>query len=485
MLAINTNVPSLFVQQAMTASENKVNSAIQRLSTGLRINSAADDAAGYAIVGHMTAQINGYDQAGQNANDGISLLQVANGAIAQMTENFQKVRTLAVQSANASYTATDRQALQTEVDQLIAANSQIARQTNFDGTNLLDGTFTAQQLQIGANANQTLQLTIPAAFTDSTGATETVNVPLQQASVSGQTVAPLSTGDLKIDGTAIGASVAGAQPGQSRSSAWAIANAINNAGIANLTATASTSISSDIQSVGHFSAGALSINGVALGAFSGTSGTDLAASLGGAVNAVSASTGVTATLGGSNSSTLILTTADGRNIDIAQSVSGLEQQLGLSSTQGTVTLTTTASSDASEISIGGNDSGNAGLTAGVYHSVDSGGTVAVPIAVAGSVADVSSAATAEQTISYIDTQLADCSSIAAYLGASQNTLAAIHSNLATGSVNLSAAQARIQDTDYAAATSALAGSQILQNAGTAMLAQANALPGRLIKLLIG
>jgi len=207
--------------------------------------------------------------------------------------------------------------------------------------------------------------------------------------------------------------------------------------------------------------------------------------LGGAVNAVSASTGVTATLGGSNSSTLILTAADGRNIDIAQSVSGLEQQLGLSSTQGTVTLTTTASSDASEISIGGNDSGNAGLTAGVYHSVDSGGTVAVPIAVAGSVADVSSAATAEQTISYIDTQLADCSSIAAYLGASQNTLAAIHSNLATGSVNLSAAQARIQDTDYAAATSALAGSQILQNAGTAMLAQANALPGRLIKLLIG
>ena len=216
--------------RALTASERKVNSALQRLSTGLRINSAADDAAGYAIVERMTAQINGYDQAGQNANDGISLLQVANGAIAQMTENFQKVRTLAVQSANATYTAADRQALQTEVDQLIAANSQIAQQTNFDGTNLLDGTFTAQQLQIGANANQTLQLSIPAAFTDSTGSTETVNVPLQQASVSGQTVAPLSTGDLKIDGTAISASVAGAQPGQSSSSAWAIANAINNAG---------------------------------------------------------------------------------------------------------------------------------------------------------------------------------------------------------------------------------------------------------------
>jgi len=482
MQAIFTNIQSLYVQGALTTSESKVDSAIQRLSTGLRINSAADDAAGYAISERMTAQINGYDQAGQNVNDGISLLQVAEGAITQMTQNFQSIRTLAVQSSNATYTSNDRQALQTQVNQLIAANTQIVQQTNFDGTNLLDGTFTAQQLQIGANPDQTLELTIPAAFAASAGTTETVQVPLQQTTVTGQTISSISAGDLKIDGIAIGASHGGAQPGQTSASAWAIANAIANANITNVTASASTSITSNIQSAGNFIAGALSINGVALSAFSGINGSDLASSLENAINSVGGSTGVLASV--SNSSTLTLTAADGRNISIAQTVPGVEQTLGLNSTQGIVTLTTPILPNASEIDISGNDPGNAGFSAGIFRSVDSGGTVPVPLAVSGSVADVTTAANAEQTIDYIDTQIADCSNIAAYLGANQNVLQSIHSNLATSSVNLSTAQARIEDTDYAAETSALINGQILRNAGTAMLAQANANPARLIRLLI-
>jgi len=486
MQAIFTNIQSLYVQGTLTTSENKVNAAIQSLSTGLRINSAADDAAGYAIAQRMSSQINGYNQAGENVNDGISLLQVAEGGIAQMTQNFQAIRTLAIESANATYTTNDRQALQAVVDQLIAANTQISQQTNFDGTNLLDGTFIAQQLQIGSNPQQTLVLTIPPAFASANATTETVQAPLQQASISGQTIGAISAGDLTIDGIAIGASQAGAQPGQTSGSAWAIANAINAANISNLSATASTSLSSDITISGNFAAGALSINGVSLGAFSGPNGSNLAISLRNAINAVGGSTGVTAGVNqiSVNSSTLTLTASDGRNISISQSVPGVAQSLGLASAQGTLSLATSIVPSASQINITGNNPTLAGLSTGIFRSVDTGGTVTIPLTVSGSVADVTTAANAEQTINYIDTQITDCNNIAAYLGANQNVLQSIHSNLATSSVNLSTAQARIQDTDYAAATSTLISSQILKNASMAMLAQANANPGRLIRFLI-
>ena len=153
---ISTNVPSLNAQRNLDGSQNDLNTSLQRLSSGLRINSARDDAAGLAISERFTAQIRGLNQAVRNANDGISLAQTAEGDLQQVTNNLQRIRELAVQSANATNSATDRQAIQAEVDQLSAEVNRIAEQSNFNGVNLLDGTFTSQVFQVGANAGQTI-----------------------------------------------------------------------------------------------------------------------------------------------------------------------------------------------------------------------------------------------------------------------------------------------------------------------------------------
>jgi flagellin len=155
---INTNIPSLNAQRNLNASQNDVATALQRLSSGLRINSAKDDAAGLAISERFTAQIRGLNQAARNANDGISLAQVAEGALAEVTNNLQRIRELAIQSANATNSADDRAALDSEVQQLITEINRVGTSTNFNGVALLDGSFNAAAgtFQIGANANETI-----------------------------------------------------------------------------------------------------------------------------------------------------------------------------------------------------------------------------------------------------------------------------------------------------------------------------------------
>src|SRR3954464_9923618 len=153
---INTNVASLNAQRNLTTSQGQLATALQRLSSGLRINSAKDDAAGLAISERFTAQIRGINQAARNANDGISLSQTAEGALASVSENLQRIRELSVQSANATNSASDRASLQLEVAQLTAEIDRVATQTAFNGTNLLDGTFTAKAFQVGANVGQTI-----------------------------------------------------------------------------------------------------------------------------------------------------------------------------------------------------------------------------------------------------------------------------------------------------------------------------------------
>jgi len=153
---INTNVASLTAQRNLGMSQTSLNTSIQRLSSGLRINSAKDDAAGLAISERFTSQIRGLNQAVRNANDGISLAQVAEGAMGSAGNILQRVRELAVQSANASNSAGDRQALQQEVGQLVSELDRISQTTEFNGSKLLDGTFGTQQFQVGANANQTI-----------------------------------------------------------------------------------------------------------------------------------------------------------------------------------------------------------------------------------------------------------------------------------------------------------------------------------------
>ncbi|MDQ2736307.1 MAG: flagellin, partial [Pseudomonadota bacterium] len=171
MLSINTNISSLTAQNNVSKSANALTSAITRLSSGLRINSAADDAAGLAISDRMTAQVNGLNQAARNANDGISLAQTADGALSAVSDNLQRIRQLAVQSANATNSASDRASLQLEVSQLQSEIDRVATQTQFNGTNLLDGSFTAQAFQVGANLGQTITVaSIASSRTSSLGA---------------------------------------------------------------------------------------------------------------------------------------------------------------------------------------------------------------------------------------------------------------------------------------------------------------------------
>ena len=157
---INTNIPSLTAQRNLNSSQNDVATALQRLSTGLRINSAKDDAAGLAISERFSTQIRGLNQAARNANDGISLAQTGEGALAEFTNNLQRIRELAVQSANATNSDSDRAALDLEVQQRLAELDRIARQTSFNGRNILDGTFGNAQFQVGANVGETIGLNL-------------------------------------------------------------------------------------------------------------------------------------------------------------------------------------------------------------------------------------------------------------------------------------------------------------------------------------
>src|SRR3954452_15890703 len=190
-MTINTNLASLNAQRNQGRTQNELSTAIARLSSGLRINSAKDDAAGLAISDRFTAQIRGINQAARNANDGISLAQTAEGALASVTDNLQRIRELSVQSANATNSASDRASLQLEVAQLTAEIDRVATQTSFNGINLLDGTFSAQQFQVGANAGQTIAiLSMNSARAASLGLSSGFNLPNQSIGTASNATTP-------------------------------------------------------------------------------------------------------------------------------------------------------------------------------------------------------------------------------------------------------------------------------------------------------
>ena len=173
---INTNIFSLVAQRNLSTSQGSLQTSITRLSSGLRINSAADDAAGLAITDRMTAQVNGLTQAQRNANDGISLVQTAAGALSSITDNLQRIRTLAVQATNATNSDSDRAALDQEVQQRLAEINRTASQTQFNGLSVLNGTMGVANFQVGANAGQTISVNLTQSMTTSSiGAVATAN----------------------------------------------------------------------------------------------------------------------------------------------------------------------------------------------------------------------------------------------------------------------------------------------------------------------
>ena len=282
---INSNIASLNAQRNLNSSQSQLGVSLQRLSSGLRINSAKDDAAGLAISERFTTQIRGLNQATRNANDAISLSQTAEGALGEYGNILQRVRELALQSANATNSSSDRAALNSEVQQQLAELNRISTQTQFNGQNVLDGSFTAAQFQVGANANQTISVNIGDASTTALGAFQFTN------SASPVTGTALSSGDLTINGVNVGTSTDG-----SADSIVSAINAVSNQ--TNVDATATSSIVATNAPTGKTSltSGDLVINGVNIGAVAGQY--DLAAQGAGiatAINNVTATTGVTAT----------------------------------------------------------------------------------------------------------------------------------------------------------------------------------------------
>jgi len=377
---INTNIASLNAQRNLNTSQTSLATSLQRLSSGLRINSAKDDAAGLAISQRFTAQINGLNTAARNANDGISLAQTAEGALAEVTNNLQRVRELAVQSRNATNSASDRAALNTEAQQLKAEIDRVAQTTAFNGVKLLDGSFTNQAFQIGANVGETITVSSIANAQSTALGTST------RATVTGVAATAFTAvvaGDLKID-----------------------------------------------------NAGAVAVNVGAIGV--NLSATERAGALRDAINAVADQTGVYATTDTSTTVTLSST----HDIKITMAASA-----------------TTATT---------------GLTAGTSTAATVTGF---------STLDISTTAGADNAINAMDAALSAINTARATLGAVQNRFGSAVANLQATSENLTASRSRILDTDFAAETANMTKSQILQQAGTAILAQANSLPQNVLSLL--
>ncbi len=480
MSSINTNVASMNAQRNLGASQNALNVSLQRLSSGLRINSAKDDAAGLAISERFTAQIKGLNQAARNANDGISLAQTAEGAMAAVGNNLQRIRELAVQSANATNSDSDRQALQAEVKQLQAEINRVANNTEFNGQRLLDGNFKDASFQVGANAGQTIEFGVSSVKAADIGAiAKGTSTSAVSANAADGVTITIGSGDTKsIDSSS---NYEGTEEGQTEDSAYAKAAALNAANIANFKVTAKTEAT---QTVGTIGGGAgdtysLNINGVDIynaEDVSLASGNTLnAANLRDKINSFSSDTGVSAAI--DSAGDLVLTAADGRNIDVTEVGGGTITAGPLSDTgaafENTVHGELTFSA-LDNIAIGGTGATELGFAAATTIAKDSNGVDDI---------DISTVDGAQEAIQRIDSALNSVNSQRADLGAIQNRFASTVENLQNSVENMSASRSRIQDTDFAVETSNLTKNQILQQAGTAMLAQANQLSQGVLSLL--
>jgi flagellin len=509
-LVINTNTMSLNAQRNLSTSASQLATSLQRLSSGLRINSAKDDAAGLAISSRFTTQINGLMQAGRNANDGISLAQTAEGALGELTNNLQRVRELAVQAANSTNSSSDRAALDLEVQQRLAEIDRIATQTSFNGQKVLDGTFGNATFQVGANVGDTISIGLSTSMrTISVGKTADYvgGAAYNTTLATGQQGTAVDTnallgGDVTIavgnsQAISVGAAVAGPGAGQGTTSAYAKAAAINSSGIAGLTATADTTVQLNLNNTAVAATVTdydLSINGVAIYSnYNATGGGAVTADqMVSAINANSATSGVVAAYDSVNTR-ITLTASDGRDIAITQNNTTTASQ-GLGATEGTNNSANTGSMAVTDNTgatpVTQTYKGSIRMTAADVITV--GGTAARIGATATSyalgnsalnTANVTTAANANTTITRVDAALSSVSNLRSQLGAIQGRFESTISSLSATTENLTASRSRIMDADFAAETAAMTRAQVLQQAGTAILAQANSAPQNVLSLL--
>jgi flagellin len=489
MAVINTNIASLNAQNNLMKSQNELQTSLQRLSSGLRINSAKDDAAGLQIANRLSSQISGLNVATRNANDGISLAQTAEGAMQESTNILQRMRELALQSANGSNSAADRAALQKEVASLQAEINRISETTAFGGRKILDGTFGTTNFQVGAQANETIGLTLGNTSASSLSET-TLNMNGSALNTIAAAASSIPANDVSgstmtVTGDEGSAQVTVGNAASAADIASAVNNETNNTGVS---AEAFNSIKLDnLQNVASGDSLTLAVNGQAY-TITTTSSTGLK-EIAGAINADSETTGVTATIDSSDPNSIVLTASDGRDItlDITDSAGGdatldvtrLDQdgsEVGSAVTINAAGNKTTRAVGSVELSTSGQTLSLAGTDTTYFN-----GASKVTNTVAG--IDISTASGAQSAISIIDAAIGQIDGQRADLGAFQNRMESTISNLTNIAENVTAARSRIQDADFAQETANLTRNQILQQAGTSILAQANQLPQQVLSLL--
>ncbi len=503
-LVLNTNINSLVAQNNLASSQASLGQALTRLSSGLRINSAADDAAGLAISQQFTTQINGTNQAISNANDAVSESQTAAGALTTIVNNLQSIRTLAVEAANGSNSASDRAALDQQVQQQISEITQIASQTSFNGLHVLNGSSGVQTYQVGANVGNTISINLAQGVgANQIGAVASNTSAVgNTATAGGLTIAIGNGSATTIGASSLYATTASAGTGgsayayQDAKSAYAKAAAINGANISGLTATATNSQDVTFGSVTVNNGGySLAVNGVTV--LSKTSGTVQASDLVTAINSYSTQDGgVTASAGGSG---LILTAADGSNIQLNQNLN----PAGGTATASTGGITNVASYNAAtSTDIGTAAAYTTGLgyfygqvSLSASQNIQVGGaptdltamgyTAATTVTATGTLQgnNVLSVNGANSTIESVDAALTTLSQFQSQLGAIQNRFQAAVQNLTSTSQNLTQSRSTLQDANFAQETANLTQSQVLEQAGISVLAQANQQPQLILKLL--
>jgi flagellin len=495
---INTNVNSLTAQRNLTTGQASLSQSIQRLSSGLRINSAKDDAAGLAISERFTSQIRGLNQAARNANDGISLSQTTEGALKASSDILQRIRELAVQSANASNSAGDRQALNQEVSQLVAELDRISQTAEFNGKKLLDGTFGTAQFQVGANANQTIVAATANLRTTVYGNNQIAGTgaDAQAATTNASAFGTngVAAGTLAINGALGAANLTVAANDSTKVTADAINAKTASTGV---TATARTTAQVSFAAAGAYSLTLRSDNSTAETvsfSVSATSGADGLSAAVAAINEKSSKTGITAQLNEAQTG-IVLTNTTGNNIlvgDTASSNAGnASVQKMTVDTAGALNLvgtarTLTADTAAESVVTGGyltlDSEKSYGVTATTTTALGATGATASTLKKVSEL-DITTFNKATDAMKTVDSALAFISGERAKLGALQARFENAIANLQVSTENLSASRSRILDADFASETANLSRAQILQQAGTAMVAQANQLPQGVLALL--
>ncbi|MDB9855927.1 flagellin [Planktomarina temperata] len=514
-MVINTNTASLIAQAAQARTDSSMETAMERLSTGKRINSSADDAAGMAMSARMESQIRGLSMAMRNAGDAQSLIDATEGAHDEITNVLHRMRELSVQAANSTNVASDVSNIQTEMTQLIAEIDRIAGQTSWNGMNLLDGSFASKQFQIGPEASQTVSVTVANAGGSQIGAYQAEATGHLEATAAGvDAVAIDATGTVTITGSKGSSDIAQTTTDSAKSFAAKVNAEVGSTGV---TATAITQL---LISGNNIAGGATSgptattlnmdINGTSIAATAVTA-TDLR-NLRDAINAISGTTGVAAKMGATNLD-LILTDADGDNILIDNYTAADDDAayevavLNTAGSAGSAVVNADTTADYGNYTLLSDTTETAGFeqilaVGAVSFSSTASFTVTGTDALTETSSDlvkgdltsslstistvnVTTVAGANSAINAIDGAIDMITSRRADLGAVSNRLDHTMSNLSTSRVNMEASQSRIEDADFAVETSNLTKAQILSQAATAMLAQANASKQSVLSLLQG